>query len=199
MAIDAADLLALMRARRSHKMPFLKPDPVDPSLIEQVLEAARWAPSHGKTEPWHFTVFTGEGRRALGEAFGEAYRIQAEARGNFTQEAFETSRDKVWKVPVWIALTLKPGLKPDGSFAMPEWEELLAFGGAVQNLHLAATALGLAGQWSTGAQAVLPHVAEFVGVPAPSRPLGFFILGHPGSVPPDVVRRPLDDKVTWRG
>ncbi len=198
MAIEAGDLLALMRARRSHKMPFLKPDPVDPSLIEQVLEAARWAPSHGKTEPWHFTVYAGEGRRALGEAFAEAYRIQAEARGNFAQEAFETAREKVWKVPVWIALTLKPGLKADGSFSMPEWEELLAFGGAVQNLHLAATVLGLAGQWSTGAQAVLPHVAEFVGVPAPSKPLGFFLLGHPSSAAPDVGRRPPDEKVTWR-
>lgn len=198
MSIEPSLLLELIRTRRTHKAAILSPDPVDPQLVERVLEAARWAPSHGKTEPWHFTVFSGEGRRALGQAFADAYRVEAEAKGNFTQAALESNRDKVWNVPVWIALTLKPGLKPDGSFARPEWEELLAFGAAVQNLHLMATALGLSGQWSTGGQTLSRQVAELVGIPAPARPLGFFLLGHPSGSPPEVTRRPLSEKMSWR-
>ena len=50
--------------RRSMGLSRLKPDPVDHALIEQMLEAANWAPSHGDTEPWRFTVFAGEGRAA---------------------------------------------------------------------------------------------------------------------------------------
>ena len=31
------------------------------ATLEQVLEAANWAPTHGKTEPWRFTVLSPEG------------------------------------------------------------------------------------------------------------------------------------------
>lgn len=40
--------------RRSMGLSRLKPDAVERALIEQMLEAANWAPSHGDTEPWRF-------------------------------------------------------------------------------------------------------------------------------------------------
>ncbi len=43
---------------------------LDPAALGLLLEAASWAPSHGRTDPWHFVVFQsqqGEGghRRSL--------------------------------------------------------------------------------------------------------------------------------------
>lgn len=38
---------------------------VEDTIIEKILVNATWAPNHGMTEPWHFTVFTGEGLQAF--------------------------------------------------------------------------------------------------------------------------------------
>src|ERR1051326_6502439 len=52
---------------------------IERGVIERVLEAANWAPSHGQTEPWRFIVFEGEARRALAEAVVETMRGDGEA------------------------------------------------------------------------------------------------------------------------
>ena len=59
-------LYDVLKDRRSFNLRDLRPDPVDSTCLEQMLEAANWAPSHGRTEPWRFTVFMGEARRRLG-------------------------------------------------------------------------------------------------------------------------------------
>jgi nitroreductase len=66
---------------------YLPEKPVAPCLVERMLRAADCAPSHNETEPWQFTVFMGESRRALGKAFGEVYRQEADA--GFRQDAYE--------------------------------------------------------------------------------------------------------------
>lgn len=35
------------------------------SALEQMLEAANWAPTHGRTEPWRFVVLSGEGLQEM--------------------------------------------------------------------------------------------------------------------------------------
>jgi nitroreductase len=196
MMDQSAIVLDVIRARRTSKPALLKADPVPREMIEMVLDAAHWAPSHGITEPWHFTVFTGEGRGALGAAFAAAYEKDATAKGNFDPKAHAGARDRVWPVPVWIMLTMTPATKPDGSPLRPEWEEIAAFGGAVQNLHLQATTLGLSGMWTTGGQVLHPLVGEMLKLPA-GRPMGAFILGYPNVAPNPTPRKPLPEKVTW--
>jgi nitroreductase len=46
----------LARSRRSAR--HFRPDPVDPELLERLLEAARWAPSGFNLQPTHFVVVT---------------------------------------------------------------------------------------------------------------------------------------------
>ncbi len=197
MTADATNLLAAIRGRRTIKPKSLKPDAVDESLVETVLEAARWAPSHGRTEPWRFVVFTGEGRRALGDAISAGYSADSRAQGNYTEEAFAAARDRVWGVPVWIAILMQPGQKPDGTRAFPESEEICAVACAVQNLHLTACALGLGGMWSTGGALMHTKVQELIGVEKPSVLLGFFMLGWPLGEWPTATRKPVAEFVRW--
>src|SRR3989442_13135136 len=68
-------LYDVLKDRRSINLRDLLPDPIEPTSLEQMLEAANWAPSHGHTEPWRFTIFVGEARRTLGEVLAEAYRL----------------------------------------------------------------------------------------------------------------------------
>jgi nitroreductase len=197
MNIDVENLLAAIRHRRSFKPALLKPDPIARQIIEKGLEAGRWAPTHGRTEPWEFTVFTGEGRRKLGEVFGEAYRIDAEQKGNFVQSALEGNWKKPLSAPVWIAIGMKPGLRPDGKGTMPEEEEAMAVACSMLLMHLTASALGLGAQWTSGGMTTHPHVARFVGLQPPARLLGFFYLGWPAVPWPESTRKPLAEKVRW--
>ena len=53
----AGDLfLDLLRRRRSIRSGFLEEAPVPEAYIEKILEAARWAPSAGNSQPWEFIV-----------------------------------------------------------------------------------------------------------------------------------------------
>lgn len=187
---SAARLFNAIASRRSFSLKELSPEPVDRADIEQMLEAANWAPSHGKTEPWRFVVYTGRARQIIGDAFGEAFRLlnpeqPPESAGERAQ------RERVWQAPIWIAL----GVRPDPK--MPEWEELIAFGCAVHNMHLMASALGLAAKWTSGTCATHPHVAGVVGFAPATRLLGFLYVGRPSVAWPQGKRRPLADKVRW--
>ena len=47
-----------VKGRRSIRK--YKPDAVPRILLQEILEAARWAPSWGNTQPWEFYVLTGK-------------------------------------------------------------------------------------------------------------------------------------------
>lgn len=195
---NAVDILCEAIAhRRSLGLARYLPDkPVDPCLVARMLQAADWAPSHKDTEPWRFTVFMGESRRALGRAFGEVYRMETEP-ADFKEEARRAYCDRVQAAPVWIAIGMAPALRADGSLLMTEEEELMAVACAVQNLHLVASAMGLAGMWHSKGLSVHPRIARFLGLEPPSRLLGFFYCGWPAAAWPAGERRPLSEKVRW--
>lgn len=187
---SAERLLNVLATRRSFGLKELASEPIKLALVEQLLEAANWAPSHGKTEPWRFVVFSGDARRIVGEAFGAAFRqLNPDAPPDSAAE--RKQRERVWQAPVWIAL----GMCPDPK--RPEWEELIAVGSAVQNMHLMAGALGLAAKWTSGACALHQHVAQVVGFAPATQLLGFFYVGRPAGAWPEGRRRPLADKVRW--
>jgi nitroreductase len=52
------ELLEALQTRRSIRA--FKADPVGRDLITQVLEAARWSPSWGNTQPWELVVVAGD-------------------------------------------------------------------------------------------------------------------------------------------
>ncbi len=180
----ASALLAAIRHRRSMGLSRLRPDAVNSGLIERMLEAADWAPSHGDTEPWRFTVFTGAGRERLAEMFESAHGP-------------EGARKRAFAAPVWISIGMGPARREDGSLLMAEEEEMMAVACAVQNLHLMASGLGLAGMWHSKGGSIHPDVARGLGLAPPARLLGFFMCGWPATDWPTSTRRPLSEKVSW--
>ncbi|MGL4610513.1 MAG: nitroreductase family protein [Trueperaceae bacterium] len=183
-------LLELIRFRRSINQAFLKPDAVDEKMIEEMLEAATWAPSHGRTEPWRFTVFTGEARRALGETFATSYKLGAPT-DKYKEENETAQRERVWLAPVWIAI----GLEPSSKF--PEWEEVAAVSCAVQNMNLVAASHGLGCYWTTGMVTLHENTVKFVGLTPPAKTLGFLYIGYPKDAYPTSTRKDWREKMTW--
>jgi len=191
----AESLYTAILNRRSMGLSRLKPDTVDRRLIERMLEAANWAPSNEDTEPWRFTVFSGEGREVLAELFADAHR--EERGGNAPAIEHEGARKRAFAAPVWISIGMSPALKEDGSLLMSEDEEIMAVACAVQNLHLMASALGLAGMWHSKGTSVSSIVARGLGLEPPARLLGFFMCGWPATDWLTSERRPLSEKIRW--
>ena len=65
---------------------------------------------------WRFTLYVGEGRRAVGEAFAAAYRA-LNPDEKFKRDKDATQRDRVWQAPIWIAAGMFRGENPK----TPEW------------------------------------------------------------------------------
>lgn len=188
-ALAAQAVLDVIRRRRTVDITALRPDPLPRAVVEAILEAGTWAPTHGLSQPWRFTVFTGDARRRLGELFAQAYAA-GPAPDRDSPAVLEAQRARALKAPVWISLELH--IPPTSKF--PEWEEQAALACAAQNMLLAATAFGLASKWASGAVMVSPVTAQALGAP---RLLGFLFLGHPAGSVPDSARAPLAQKVRW--
>lgn len=82
---------------------------------------------------------------------------------------------------------------------IPEIEELLSVGMAVQNFWLAAASLGFGGYWSTGEVAFSEELRNFIGLGENDKSLGFFYAGVPISGIPEGRRNsPIEAKVIWK-
>jgi len=189
--MTAEDLLYTLQQRRSIPIKDIAPnEDVAAHHLELMLEAANWAPSHGQTEPWRFTVFTGTGRAVLADAFVATYRaITPPEKLDAAGEAVQTQR--AFTAPAWISL----GMRLSG--AMPEWEEMAAVSMAVQNLHLMVCALGYIGKWGSGILSRHDLIASAVGIEPPDKLLGLFYVGKAAKAPAPGTRKPIQDKVKW--
>jgi nitroreductase len=195
--IDIDNLFAAIAQRRSMGLNRLREDDVPKEILQQAMEAANWAPSNGDTEPWRFTIYTGDARIALGEAFAEAYRQESEADGDFRPETYEANKERALSAPVWIAIGMEPGRRSDGSLAMSQEEEMMAVACAVQNMHLILSAHGLLGMWHSKTVSTHPVTAKFVGLEEPSKLLGLFWCGYPNIPWPAGERGSIEDRVRW--
>lgn len=125
-------------------------------VIEEMLEAANWAPTHGKTEPWRFVVLRSAESKKEVAAIKRSH-LEAEAQGDAGQlEKLRAKLDgkekELEKVAAMIVIVVKRVTNHKGNL-MPEWEEIAAVSCAVQNMHLALTshwAAGYGGYWSSG-------------------------------------------------
>ena len=141
------DLFAIIRDRRSCRS-FL-PEPVPEENVMKILEAASWAPSPLNGQPWEFIVVTNDEVRE--EIFREGDRCRRwafEKSGWKWMDSYKV--DFLRSAPCVIAVIGDP--KKTGADMF--FEEGAGAGyqhacaAAIQNMHLAAHALGLGSLWS---------------------------------------------------
>jgi nitroreductase len=182
-----AALLELLRARRS--VFKFRPEPVPDTLVLQALEAGRWAPNHKLTEPWRFTLLGPETKAVLAPRFAELAqrKLPPDATPERRAEALAMSRAKWEGKPVVVVVSQTPEADD-----FRREEDYAAVACAIQNVQLAAWALGLGSQWSTGALIRDPEAMAQAGIPPEERVVGLIFLGFPAVVP-EARRRPLDE------
>jgi nitroreductase len=182
----------LVRHRRSVFPNQYEPGKQIPGeVIRQILENATWAPSHRLTEPWYFTVFSGDGLKKFATFQSHLYKSEA-------GDAFKESKYlKLQQQPLLASHIIAIGMKRSLEKKVPEIEEIEAVSCAVQNMYLSTTAYGLGGYWTTGGITYMKKAKSFFGLEEEDKLLGFFYLGYVAVPGVAAARRPLDEKVVW--
>ncbi|WP_018662742.1 nitroreductase family protein [Heyndrickxia acidiproducens] len=184
-------VLDLIKSRRSIGVTAEKDVPDE--VIQGLLEAATWAPNHKKTEPWKFRVVKGEGRVKLGE---EMARITAGNTEGLSEEEAAKKVEKARKGPLRAPVMIVVAVSPSGK--VPEIEETVAAGCAIQNLLLYATEQGLATIVRTGDIAYAPELKDYLSLEAADKIVGLIYVGYPKrEMDIKAQRIPAEEKTIW--
>jgi nitroreductase len=190
--IEPSQVSGLIKSRRSiFPDQFVPGKKIPDEIVWQILENANWAPTHKKTEPWFFTVFTGNGLQKLARFQSETYLKSAGDK--FKQDKYE----KLQRTPLLCSHVIAIGMKRHREANIPEMEELAAVACAVQNIYLSTLGFGLGGYWSTGGVTYQEEAKSFFGLGEEDRLMGFFYLGYIQIPSPKGTRRPISEKTKW--
>ncbi len=189
--MDSSSLMELIRGRRSVYPKYFTGDKVPDYIIEGMLEAANWAPSHKLTEPWRFVVFEGEGLVQFANFQSERYIKVSEKKGDYNDVKFEKLKTK----PLLCSHIIAIGMKRHD--LVPEIEETCAVACAVQNMLLYAASKGIGAYWSTGGITYDEEAKEYFGLEKQDRLLGFLNIGMADVVIGKGNRKPIKGKVRW--
>jgi nitroreductase len=154
---------------RASSIKLTEPAP-SKSQIERLLTAAVRAPDHGKLAPWRFVVLQGESRHVLANAMAESF-LASNPAATVTQ--LDGERAKPLRAPaiVTVAARINKGHK------VPEHEQIQAVAAAVQNMFLAAHAMGLGAMWKTGAATESSIVKRALGLDEADVIVAFLYVG----------------------
>lgn len=194
---STTDLFEIISTTRS--MRRLKSDPVPDGLIRKILEAGTCAPSGGNMQRWRFLLIKdaeirktvgGYYKRAWDEQVGPRYRAGEPPPGTGRErflrmlDTAEYLASHIHEAPVWIIPCLE-GATPTrtaGSSIYP----------AVQNMLLAARALGLGATLTTLYLIFEQEVEAALGLPPDWHSYALLPIGYPIGRFGPVRRTPLD-------
>ena len=194
MAIETerplSDALTAIKTRRAIK-EYLQTE-IPREWIEELLDAAHWAPNHKLTHPWRFHVFTGAGRERLVAARQAAVRWAAEKKGaQPSEDELRFAREKCFSSPVIIIVSM---VGDDNKIT--DQENYAACWCAIQNLLVAAAARGLGSYPSTGTWIDQNFVGPVLGLGEKERPVSCIFLGY--SEQKTMAKRlPVEKHTTW--
>jgi nitroreductase len=180
-------------------MRWLRPDPVEPALVERLVWAATRAPSPANTQDWGFVVVDdAAAKQRIGDAVRQAMveYVAALPRPDRTHRLMLDGTahllDTLAVAPVLILVcggVHYPQGRPDEQMT---WSALYP---AAQNLLLAARGLGLGAVFTTLHRAADPVVREVLAIPDDVRIAATIPVGWPDRPFGPVVRRPVADVI----
>jgi nitroreductase len=181
-------------AHRQRACRSFSAEDLDDSLVARVLEAATFAPSAENRQPWVFVVVRDAGRRAeIAELTRRAWeaggRSHSEGRlsAALLADVDRGARGSIFEAPVIVVVGGDTGAVDRRVLEASVFP-------AVQNMLLAAGALGLGSALTTLSLVFADHLAEVVGLPFEIRPMAVVPLGWPARSLGPPRRVPLDEK-----
>jgi nitroreductase len=192
MDLDISQLNTLIRERRSTFPRQYEPGKhVDDAIIRQMLENANWAPTHKLTEPWRFTIFTGNGLKTFAGLQASVYKNSAGPGYK------ENDYQKLLANPLLASHVISIGMKRQAEKNIPEMEEIAAVACAVQNMYLTAAAYNVGCYWTTGGVTFNEAAKPFFDLDAADKLMGFFYVGVIAVPSAPGKRGAIEEKVKW--
>jgi len=195
--MDFFDVVTTQRA-----MCRLKPDAIPADVVRRIMDAAICAPSGGNRQNWSFVVVRDPAKRArLGElyreAWGELMKVPYYASASKEPESSPAGKmlasarhlgEHLGEAPVIVlaCVALDPGVKASlttGASIYP----------AIQNIMLAARALGIGSCITTIHRFRDAQVKELLGIPVEIETAALIPLGYPLGKFGRPPRRPLSE------
>jgi nitroreductase len=180
----------IIKSRRTVKPFVMNGTKLPDEQINQLLALADWAPTHGLTEPWRFTVYSNPADFC--NAHAELYKANTPA-DEFIRGTYDNLYNQGTKVSHVIVAVMQRGNLPK----IPVSEEVAAVAAAIQNILLGATALGIASFWSTGGMILKPAMKAFLNLQPEDEVMGVLYFGGADEYPKGVRKVPLSEKVKW--
>ena len=165
--------LDLILTRRSVSPRHLVEPPPSADDLDLILRAAAAAPDHKGLRPFRFILIPPERRSDLAAAFRDA---KAEQDPGAPADEIERSGEKAYRGAMLLAVVLRIVRDhPRVSIS----DQMLAVGAAVENMLLAAAALGFGGSLRSGVSATSRRVRLALGISAVDDLAALRMLGTP--------------------
>lgn len=162
------DFFEVVKGRRSVRE--FTPEPVSEADLEKILEAGRWAPSGKNTQPWAFVLVKSKAKRAA-------------------LAALSRQKELIESAPVCLAVLL------DHERGYDRDKDMQGIGACVENMFLAAHALGLGACWVGNISGSKEEAAKVLGLKENEELVMLLLIGHPAPGERSSTRRPLSELV----
>tara|TARA_B100001113_G_scaffold50722_1_gene36892 strand:+ start:1206 stop:1763 length:558 start_codon:yes stop_codon:yes gene_type:complete len=182
------NILNLIKSRRSVTPKLYNDIEISDDELRLILEAANWAPTHKKTEPWRFRVLKNHSKDSLGKFLAKKYKETATSYSKFKHYDFI---EKAKKSAVIILICMQR----DPQESIPEWEEIAAVSMSVQNIWLMATNLQIGSYWSS--TKLINYINEFTPLDKGETCLGIFYMGKFEKKLIPRTPGPIEKKIRW--
>lgn len=206
------DAIECLKTRRSTRR--FKDEPVKYEDLKTMLDCARLAPSGTNMQNWHFVVI-----RSKDVMLRMKQAVEQSTGDILIREEYGSARDKIAQIsrfftffpnaPVVIAVLIDPRetffeeiSKQTGSdryLAVKRSGFSTASGvaAAIENLLLAAHALGYGGCWMTGPLLAKHEIEQILGIKPPFELMALIPVGVPAKVPRVPERKSIEEITTW--
>ncbi len=192
MKYDLSEVNGVIKDRRTIYPEAYSERVVQKEMVEQIIQNATWAPTHGKTQPWRFKVYTGEGKKQLLETVRKLY-LECTPKDLITQAKLARMESRIKKTSVLILLIM---CRTENT-KIPRIEEIEAGACAIQNMLLTATAYGLGSFWSSPKYLYTSQAIGAFGLKEDDFIHGLLYLGYPSVAWPKSHRKPTEYVTEW--
>lgn len=192
MRYNLSEINELIRNRRTIYPEQYSGRVVQRDMLETILTNGLWAPTHGKTQPWRFKVYTGEGRILLSEKMVNLYKTVTPTE-DFKELKHQRIKSRIDRTSALVLLSMKR----TADTKIPEMEEIEAVSCAAQNILLTAAAYGLGAYWSSPKFLYTPQAIQAFGMEVEDRIMGLIYFGYPTGDWPKSHRKPLEFVTEW--
>lgn len=197
--MDVFEAMGTARAIR-----YLKPDPIDPELLEKLIWAATRASSPGNSQAWDFVVVTDADKKArIGGAISDAVSGAIQVPGDDADRSVrlmlkgaKALAEGLATAPALILVCGRLEYPPGNPDEQLIWSACYP---AAQNLIVAARALGLGATFTTFQRRAEQVVRGTLNIPDEVRMAALIPLGWPDRKHGPVSRLPVEDVIHWQG